>query len=577
MFRSVIFRVFFGLGALCLLASSLLAQELARPSADARIVIFDASGSMAAKNFNSNTDTRMKIAREVLIEVYDELLEIGDRIPTATLVFGSGFVWDDERRRNGWSSPSDPGTLNHPICQDSRIRMPASLVSSGSVQQARQLATSLSPSGMTPIHVSLLDGLRAFRGDIQDKTLQFVLISDMDSPNCLHGATDQCEALLPELSRISVLGGSVSTIVFETPSSNILETFDECLSVVRIPIPVTDPDIGGIVEEAFSLVTVMPTFVAGGPNNLDPNGVDPSTARLRFAESGERVPIASGPHGTFELPTGEFMVTGTIDDTTFVETTSVRTNTDIPIEVSPGTLVISARGGAGPILEEVVISRPSGPVVRTLQNYKAGTPLNLANGTYNVMATLPNGASAGGSIPLRLGSTRELTLDFASVSAPLAPTAREVLIDVRFSGPTLDVDGVWPPLVTLVGPGPNGPRLPLSSSGYAGQLDFGTYVVEIEAETPHRISYEVIEGDGPMSLQLNIPAGWFTALSPSQRTASFELRDSQGEPIFRMDGERIQHALPEGRYTLVLLSSDGRHVERPFRIRLGRETLIDDF
>lgn len=566
-----------GLVALYLLPATLAAQELAQPGADARIVVFDASGSMVARNFNSNTATRMEIAQELLIEVYRELLERGDTIPTATLVFGAGFVWEDEKRRNGWSGTNDPATLTHPICKDSRVRLPSSTVSGQRVEDAQTLAGALSPRGMTPIHRSLLEGLRAFRGDIEDKTLQFVLISDMFEPNCLPEGVGLCETLLPEISRINAAGGSVSTIVFETPSSTALETFAECLSVVRIPIPQENPDIPEIVEDAFNLLTVTPLFIAGGANNHDPDGVDPGKSHLRFTENGKRVPLASGPYGAFDVPRGEYMLTGTIDDATFAETATISTSGHVRIQVPPGTLIISTEDGVETLLDEVIISRPSGQPVASLRNYKTGTPLNLANGPYNVVARLANGTEVSGSVPLRLGSTRELTLNFANAASQQVSTARDVDIDVRLSGPTLDVDGEWPPAVTLVGPGATGGRMPLSSSGFAGQLAFGSYVIEIDAEVPHQLGFDVVEGDGPMSVEVTIPAGWVTALSPTGASGNFELRDSQGDPILRMYGERIQHALPEGAYSLVFLSSDGRHIERPFHIRLGRETLIDDF
>lgn len=540
-------------------------------NSDNRVVIFDASGSMVNRDFNTPDKSRIDVAHELLSAVYGQILENSDPIPTATLAFGSRYNYKNQKARNRWTGQSDPRTLNHPICDDSIVHLPFQKVDRKLVRSLDQMQD-LKPIGMTPIHRSLLQGLKAFRGDISGKSLQFILISDLETPNCLPKGQDICDQLLPEIDRVEAAGASVEALVFETPLAGILDLLSNCMKTISISVPPTRPDIPKIVKEALDLLNIVPQFVASGSNNLDPNGVNPATARLKFAPKGKNVVLASGPSGTFKLPKGEFEVTGSIDQASISTIAQISKSGPLVLNVAPGTLIVSAKGGSGAapaLFEELVISRPSGAKVATVQNYKPGNPLSLANGSYNVKATVAGGVIEG-SVSLELGTTKDLVLDFGR--SPLAQTNdRDLRVNLRLHAPSLDVPGLWPPAIILKGPGQT---MPLSASGFAGKVSPGSFAVEIQSSSPHELRFEVAASQKPYEVQLEVAAGWFTADSPTGASVSFELRDQSNKALFRFESKSVKHSLPEGEYILVLLSPDGNHKEQSFSIRIGKGSKI---
>jgi len=537
---------------------------------DARVVVFDASGSMRKPSFERQRTPRIDVAREVLKDVFRQLNANGDTRPTALSVFGARDAWDDASATFG----GDPSRVpdSHPLCRDIQFMLDFAPISDAVVTRAEELADSLDSRGMTPIHISLLEGLRAFTGSIQDATLQFVLISDLDEPNCLPAGIKICDVLQIELDRIKGEGGKVEAIVFETPVAAILEPLSQCMSISTYVLDTEKPDPNGKVREAFDTLSLVPRLVVQGPS-LDPDGIRTDTAHYEIADARSGHVVSSGPHGVFELPAERYAVSVTVDGQSASTTLDLDGAKSIDLGLPPAILTVDAttNGAPGPArLARLDIRRAGGNGVAGVVDYVIGDPLALANGAYELTGQDSNGQTATATVLLTLGRAQAVTLDFGTQAA----AARSVIFEITVEQPTLSVGAAPAPAIELVHPG--GLRERLSATGHSASLMPGRYQVQVSGSTPHVLAFDVAAGPGPLNVAVHVTPGWFVAQS-SKGKGSFELFDAGGTALYSFDGYEVVHSLPEGRYALAFVGADGQTSQVDFDIRSGEETRLNLF
>lgn len=560
--------VVFGLGA-ALFPSGGQAEIAGFVGGNARVVVFDASGSMRKKSFADDV-ARIEVAREILAEVYRKLESIGDPVPTALSIFGEGVSWDDNR--DDFGRREDDVPLDHPLCLDIQTRIDFAAVSADMVQVVSDLAPTLDFNGMTPIHQSLLDGLRAFNVGIDGATLQFVLISDLDRPNCLPPGMRICDALQFELDRIKGAGGRVEAIVFETPSADIRKPLSECLPVTTFPLAPAAPNPKAAVAEAFDTFRLTARVLLDGAG-LDTEGVDMASAYFEVADGSGKSIRASGPGGQFDLPRGEYILSVNVDGVSARQKVSLLSDSSVDLLVPPAGLAVTASlaGLAGPQqFERLQIARSGGQVVADLAAYRGGDVLSLANGSYQVTGYDDQGRTASATVLLTLGETQSLVLDFGDVAAK----GRNVFFAVEIAQPTLVLGASWSPKLELVHP--NGVTQTLTASGNSEVLDPGRYELRISGRLGSILPFDVIAGPSALRVDVRVIPGWFVVES-TRGEGRFELKDAAGGPLFSFEGERIEHSLPEGRYTIAFRGGDGLEVRRDFDILTGQATVLPPF
>lgn len=536
-----------------------------------RVIIVDASGSMRAKSYSSRrSPTRMDQAKLIYNAYIDHLADEDDPVPTAVHIFGSKYNWDDELKnaRGQFTSPS-----NYPItgkmCRDVKIVTDFSVITDTNARDIKSKLKDVTWNGMTPIHISLNEALKLLKADAQN---ELVMISDFDEPNCLPPGVTICEMIAPQLERFKSAGGGVRVTVLETPFSKLRESLAECLNITGFPLKRDDDDHDDFVKKATDRFSLTPELIAGGPNNLDPNGVQLSGLNLTAKDTGTDQIIHGGPVSEIKLPKGTYELVVTDGAQEWQATATLSQDSKAPITVSPGVAVVNAVDGTGrrmDMLQTLNIKRPGGAIIQTLNNVTLPTRLNLANGRYELTATSSTGQAASAQADLTLGKDSNVRFAFAAQT-----NWTQLSLNLLVSQPTLKTNTAFAPIVRLIDP--SGTTQQITNSGLNKAMAPGTYTVVIDGSTSGGMAFTIPNNGLAMDVTVEVTPGWFVAESKAA-DGKFELLDAAGEPLFQFNETVVQHSLPNGQYELVFVGRDQSRTSQKFSILTGVQTILNPF
>ncbi len=518
-----------------------------------RVIILDASGSMNSKFGDRYGSSRWDQAKAVVDELGKQLTDRQDTVPTSFMIFGDQGVWADVRSQypNGPQQYPSTGAL----CQDVETKMHFGRMTHARAVEMNRLARRARPSGMTPIPIALnqaMDMLDPEHGGI------IILVSDMDSPNCLNDQ-NLCDAIKLKLDKFRDINGAalVEFRIVATPQATFTKELAACAPSTTAEIKPTKPDPEKVVGEILGSFPVSVILEATEPRNIDPKGFANSDVQISVTNPVSGTEVSSGQPGRLPMRSGTYTFTATTKFGTWNTKATVNGPTTVAIRVPGSKLKVEAQdvqAGVVTQLDEVTISRPGAtmPLWRDT-NIRLPLLLSLGTGQYEVNGRSSQFGTASRIVNVPFNSPANATLSFmtAAVSS-IAP----VTINVEISNPTLKISGkVYSPKVTLSGVMLATPR-DLSKGTNALSLTSGRYQIIVEASPPHVITIDLPSGTVPRELNVTIPPGRFVARA-RESGGQFELQDSAGKALYSFDKSHVEHSLPDGRYQMVYRSPDG--------------------
>jgi hypothetical protein len=525
-----------------------------------RVIVIDASGSMARQDYDANPKERMKRASGLFRE-YVSRLAAGDPLPTAVHVFGSQLRWSDVAAVYGNDSQRYPASGE--LCRDIQQIRGFSRIDAATASDA---VDRIEPRGMTPIHVALsraLDALDPVHGG------EIVLISDMDAQNCLPPGMTVCQALQPALSRFREVTSKVSVKVFELPSAKISEELKPCLSVQNFPYPITKKDPKEPVDDAMrqtgvNLVARYRTQPEIAAQALDPTQI---AVRLR-AGGGSWKSVYEGVPGQIRVAPGGYELDYTVGRAAQASLALRVVGMDtLHLDVDPAIIRFELLEMGAPVSGSAsltITDSAGGQVVASGLPVRHGQSLRFGTGEYELRGELADGRSAIARIATPLASSSVATLDFGAARTvqPAVPTGRTVQFQFLLHNPTLadamrqvGLRADFAPRVELEGYGP----LPLG--GIEQTLAAGTYRVRVGTSAPLEFTVSAARpGAPPVQVRVELMPGWFSAHRSQPGTLRLLLA-AGGTTIGEFDASDVAHSLPDGDYVLELLSAERQTID----------------
>lgn len=543
------------LGVLCvtIFGSSVGSLAQSRLSGEpGRVVVLDSSGSMV-RDFNDRSgSSRWDQAKAVIEEIGKQLADRGDRVPTALMVFGDRGVWADVSARypNGPQSYPASGAL----CSDVATLMDFGPMTQQRARAMNQAARAASPSGMTPIPFALNTAM-----DMLDPQFggTIILVSDMDSPNCLDGQ-DLCSAIRDRLNRFQSEGGDmrIEFRVAATPQATFTQELAACAPSVTESVDPADPRPDEVVRRLLGSFSVNVVLEADAPGNIDPTGFLNSGVDIRVINPLSGAEVSSGQPGLLPMIAGSYIFVATTPFGAWDTSATVSGPTTVTIPVPGSTLTVEAEGASGnPMsrLAEVSIGRPGETPIWRQTNVVLPLPVSLGTGPYEVRGRATSVGVASLSVDVPFDGTASALLDFGRGVQQVAPP---LTINVVVGRPTLSVPNItFDPTITLSG-GDLTARRVLSAGSTSLTVSPGQYQVVVGAATPHVIDFTLDAGQAAHEVTILVPPGRFVA-EAAIPGGQFELQDRNGTPLFSFDAPLIEHSLPDGTYTLVYRYRDG--------------------
>lgn len=537
-----------------------------------RVVLLDASGSMAETDYQDRPKDRMSRARILFNDYSNALLDRADPLPTAVYAFGNRLSWRDNHGPYKVSTDYPP---DGPMCADIEQLSGFQRVDATAVEAMQDRVAGINAAGMTPLHVALNHALGSLDPDFGG---EIVVISDLDVLNCLPPGQTLCEAIAPQLARFKNVTFSVTVTVFETPNANVKNALKECLSVRSHLYPPNMSDSEDLVADALAMdaVTFVPAYTV---EPIDPAPINAAQIALTIRAQSGGAPIYEGPPSRIQLPPGSYELSTVIGGRTTAETFSVSGDVTLPIKIAPPRiridLVQAGQQVQGAAALTVTRLGSSAPLAAPAQ-IRSGDVLAFGTGDYQLQASLPDGTSAIAYLTTSLGND-----DIAVLEFPSSPASglRTVDVSIRMHEPTLaaavraaGLPADFSPSLSIDGYGP------LPPAGGSIQLAPATYRVVVggAADTLDLVVTPAPASAGPLRILVEVVPGRFAArLGPVGRTMRL-IDAATGTRIGEFHDAVAEHSLPDGAYALELLDEAGNAMDRrEFRAQPGSVAIID--
>ena len=548
------------------------AAAVSQSSKTERVIIYDASGSMQGDAGQGLT--KAQVAADRFVKYLQRLEVESDTKQTEVMIFGRNFDWAAYRRRNPGTSPQD--YRGEAGCGDIREFVPAqppgpgltAAVSSELRKLIRGRASDRSKGGMTPMGRAMAQAINKL--DPVDPELdEIVVFTDYEAPNCLDGLATECDVIANELRKYGKVidaYSNIKVILYDLGSLNAGNRFGKCFRGGLVVKPVTHPPTP---EEPVTLLAKFARPVEGA---LEP---DPDNLVVRVVRLGTGVLEYSGAPGAITLSPNNFQATIEHQSSIATERFGVPRNGPVVLTLDPARAVFEFETSQGPIRQPVdaTIQLQSPRSTTVLDRQMAdGESLDLAGGTYTITAKV-GFAEATETFVARLGdvTTVRLTFDKDQISGNAASTSREVIFDVVQHAPTLLSGEFVETEVTLIQRGRSVDSFRAGRS--SRQLEIGPYTVQLGQLRRNRMPLQIEQGSGPVNVSIQVVPGRFVARSA--RDGAFHLADRSGRLIASFKGDRVEHSLPDGDYTLTFRENGAtRSVAKDFAIELGQVKIL---
>ena len=555
--------------AFAVLASSDVVAQSQQGPIDARVLVIDASGTMAREDYDLSEGSRWNEAMALVEAYFSQLEERNDAIPTEVLIFGAetyflGALSKEMRKQAGQRQFTN--SLNYPIdgplCQDIRFvtsgfEVPTKKTWKTVKNYVNDLPGRKPPGGMTPQGPAFnmaLDRLIAKYGT--DVNAEIVAFSDFESPNCAPRDQTVCDQILPNLNLLKSNGGRAEMRILGIPSTNLVGDLLKCVpvkEVVHDPDPKITPD--DTIDDLLGDLRVTASVRSTTPGLLNAGTIDLNGLTFTAHKSGKPAVAAGGPaQNGLAVAAGVYDFVLSRGSDTWRVTQDIQNDQEIVFLVDAGRVLLSAarNGTAISQLDAVEIRDATGRNVAPSGGAALSAEFVLMAGQYELTGQ-ESGETKSLPVTVSFGATTPVALAFSKVGTKTRPVSIE--LDIR--QPTLDVVD-FNPQIELSGGGTT--PVVLSNQRNALSLEAGSYTVSVGRTRQHNLSFQVPNGVAPMDVRVVVTPGWFEATAPVSG-GSFEVLDASGAPIATLTGDRVRHSIADGTYTLVHVSSDG--VRRP--------------
>lgn len=558
--------------ALLSVAQPALAQT---KTVDARIVILDASGSMATRNeYPTRGANRWDEVTALAEEYFDQLEERSDNVPTEVMIFGATTSYSDaieRERKKPASQRRFTNSVNYPasgpLCEDikfvtSNFAPPGSTTWKTLDDYISDLGENPPPGGMTPqgpaFNLAIKRLIAKYGPGVH---AEIVTLSDFEEVNCAPPDQTICAQIAPSLQQLKQGRGSVEMRVIGVPNSRLAPDLQECLPISEDKHdPADTPQ--KTIEDFLGNISVVATVRSQTAGVLNPSNIDLHGMTFQVFKKG-RALVAGGPaQDSVPVAPGTYLFVLSNGSEEWTVEQEVKTSQTIEFNVDAGTLELNATRDGAPLsqLDAVEIRDRTGTNIAPAVATRGVANYPLMAGQYELVVR-SGGQTKTLPISVSFGKRTSASVDFNSSSN--VPRSVSIILDIRT--PSVDVIP-FNPSVRLSGSGIA--PMPLTSARNSLSLVAGSYDVAIGGARPHSLRFDVADGTTPMEVRIVVAPGWFEAKAPVPK-GSFELLNASGTVIATFDDDVLRHSIADGNYTLVHIDADGNRRQSQLRITAG--------